>query len=256
MEAIIAQLKGNAFEAVRYKEINTWEELKKLFRTVFGSAHSVSYLQVQLSQMRQNTKESVKEFSIRIEKMAHELTHALTVDKAEVNIIAQTIQAHALSVFIAGISQSIGIILKARNIKIFEEAVLHAMEEEKTTEYFNTAHGYNKSQNNKNKFDKKSIKDKSSIKCHCCERIGHYANECRTSEHKLPNFRNPNSGQSTSTEIKREYSSKFCKYCKKSNHDISECLKLKDKKRLEGRNNEDDKNRSFEEIQSSNAHRS
>ncbi|KAE9522128.1 hypothetical protein AGLY_017472, partial [Aphis glycines] len=69
------------------------------------------------------------------------------------------------------------------------------MEEEKTTKYFSSVHGYKKFQNNKNKFDKKSIKDKSSIKCHRCERLGHYANECRISEHKLPNVRNPNSGQ-------------------------------------------------------------
>jgi len=48
LEAILAQLKGNALEAIRYKEITTWDELKKLFRTIFGLAHSVSYLQVQL----------------------------------------------------------------------------------------------------------------------------------------------------------------------------------------------------------------
>ena len=230
LEAIISQLKGNAFEAIRYKEISTWDELKKLFRTVFGSAHSVSYLQVQLSQMRQSTKETVKEFSIRIEKTAHELTHALTVDKpkVEAGIIAQTVQAHALSVFVAGISQSIGIILKARNIKIFEEAVLHAMEEEKTSDYFSKMHGINTP--DKNKSNLKSTKDKSNIKCHRCDKFGHYANECRTSEHKIPTFRNPNSGQSTSREIKKEYSSKFCKYCKKTNHDISECFKLKNKK--------------------------
>jgi hypothetical protein len=29
LEAILAQLKGNAYEAIRYKEITTWEELKK-----------------------------------------------------------------------------------------------------------------------------------------------------------------------------------------------------------------------------------
>ncbi|CAI6376824.1 unnamed protein product [Macrosiphum euphorbiae] len=168
LEAIITQLKGNAFEAVRYKVITTWDELKNLFKTVFGSAHSVSYLQVQLSQMSQNSKESVKEFSIRIEKTAHELTHALTVDKdpAQVNIIAQTVQAHALSVFIAGVSQSIGIILKALNIQVFEVAVLHAMEEEKSSEYYNNAFGNNKFQNNKNKFDKKKFNDKSAVKCH------------------------------------------------------------------------------------------
>ncbi|XP_050066479.1 zinc finger MYM-type protein 1-like [Aphis gossypii] len=63
----------------------------------------MSYLQVQLSQMRQNAKESVKDFSIRIEKTAHELMNALTVgrDSPDSEIIAQTVRAHSLSVFIA-----------------------------------------------------------------------------------------------------------------------------------------------------------
>jgi len=63
------------------------------------------------------------------------------------------------------------------------------------------------------------------IKCHHCERLGHYANECKTCEHKLSTFRNSNSGQGT--KIKREHLSKFCKYCKKPNHDISKYHKLK-----------------------------
>jgi hypothetical protein len=152
LEAILTQLKSNAFEAVRYKKINTWDELKNLFKTVFGLAYSVSYLQIQLSQIRKNAKESVKEFSIRIEKTAHELMHALTIDReaAETDIIAQTVRAHALSVFIAGVPQAIGIILKLRNIQIVEEAVLSAMEEEKTTEYYGNASGSNKFPNNKN----------------------------------------------------------------------------------------------------------
>lgn len=164
--------------------------------------------------MRQNARESIKEFSIRIEKTAHELTHVLTIGKeqAEINIIAQTVRSHALSVFVAGVPQSNNIILKARNIQNFEEAVLNAIEEEKTTEYYRNVSGFNKTPFNKNEFNKKGFNDKSMIKCHRCEKLGHYANECRTSEHKLPIFRNPNSGQSTSTTIKREYSSKFCKY--------------------------------------------
>jgi len=40
---------------------------------------------------------------------------------------------------------------------IFEEAVLNAMEEKKTTKNYINAFGDNKSQNNKNKFDKKSL---------------------------------------------------------------------------------------------------
>ncbi|KAF0702529.1 Retrovirus-related Pol polyprotein [Aphis craccivora] len=44
LEAILAQLTGKALSAVRYKKITTWDELKKLFKTVFESAYSVSYL--------------------------------------------------------------------------------------------------------------------------------------------------------------------------------------------------------------------
>lgn len=56
LETILTQLKGTAFEAIRYKEITTWDELKKLFKTMSWSPHSVSYLyvyvQVEISQMR------------------------------------------------------------------------------------------------------------------------------------------------------------------------------------------------------------
>jgi len=138
------------------------------------------------------------------------------------------VRANALSVFVAGIPQTIGLLIKARNIQVFEEAVLVAMEEEKIAEFYNNVSGYNKSPTYKNnKFDKKNTRDKSAIKCHRCEKFGHYSNECRTSEHKLATFRNPNNGQSPKTEFKREYSSKFCKYCRKSNHSINECRKLK-----------------------------
>jgi len=118
------------------------------------------------------------------------------------------------------------------------------MEEKKTTDNYESAIGNNKSQNNKNKFDKKCFKDKSTIKCDVCERLGHYANEYRTSEYKLPTFRNPNSGQGTSTEIKREYLSTFYKYCKTPNHDISECRKFKynEKMKFEERFKESNQN--------------
>lgn len=101
LKAIIAQMSGKAAEAVRYREITTWDELKAHFRTIFGTAHSITYLQMQLSSMRQNENESVKQFSTRIEQTYHELTHALTANKTpnESAIIASTIQAHALSIF-------------------------------------------------------------------------------------------------------------------------------------------------------------
>jgi len=122
-----------------------------------------------------------------------------------------------------------------RNIKKnFEEAVLIAMEEER---FFRPADANNK-KNDKNKFKSnfknnnfvktgdKPSKDRSTIKCYRCDKMGHYANECRTPEQYI----------TKKPEIKKEYSRqvKFCKYCKLKNHDMSECRKLKIKNKPRG----------------------
>lgn len=188
LDAVLTQLKGKAFDAVRYREITSWEELKAHLRTIFGTSHSVQYLQAQLSSMRQSPKEMIKDFAQRIEKTYHELTHALTIGKnnTEAKVIAQTVQSHALSVFISGVSQTIQILLLARNITSFEETVLIGMEQEKT---FGTGGEASKiyERNNKNhakeKFNKTGEKiDKSKIKCYRCDKMSHYANECKTPE--------------------------------------------------------------------------
>lgn len=84
----------------------------------------------------------------------------------------------------------------------------------------------------------------------------HYANKFRTSAHELSNFRNPISTRKTNVKIKKEYSSKFCKYCKKTNHDISKCRKriFSEKRKIE-QNNEassfnNNNSRTIEDIKS------
>lgn len=144
-----------------------------------------------MSLIKQFDKESIQEYANRVEKTYHDLTYALIVGKSpiETKIIAQTIQSQALSIFISGIHYSIRIILKASKPATFEEAVFIALEEEKSnerTEYRNN--------NNRNRsFNKNNNSNKNqNVKCHRCNRFGHYSNECRTSEYKLNNFRNSN----------------------------------------------------------------
>ena len=251
LKAIITQLTGAAYEAVRYHEISTWEALKTQLRTTFGTAHSIPYLQIELSSMKQRDRESIKEFANRVEKTSHELTHALTLDKLpiEAGIIAKTIRAHALSVFVSGIPYNIRLIVKARNVPTFEEAVLIAVEEEKSFE--KPERNWDRNKFDRNKFDKNK-NNKKNIKCHRCSKFGHYSNECRTSMNI--NFRNPNFNQETRPEVKREYSGshiKFCHYCKKNNHTISECRKLKfkeEKKKELGESSGTQNNRTVSEI--------
>lgn len=85
---IITQLSGKAFFfflAIRYRTLEDCLELKNHLRT----------------SIFQRKDEKIQEFAGRIEKMYHELTHALTVGKtaAEAAIIAQTVQRQALSIF-------------------------------------------------------------------------------------------------------------------------------------------------------------
>ncbi|KAF0769129.1 Retrovirus-related Pol polyprotein [Aphis craccivora] len=118
-----------------------------------------------------------------------DLSHALTVSSKSKNN-TQTVQSLALSVFMSNISQAIQIILLARNINSFEEAVVVLIDMEQEKRKFN-------------KTGDKPNKDKSTIKCFRCDKIGHYANECRLGQVK------------------------FCKCCKLKNHYISECRQLK-----------------------------
>ncbi|KAF0692043.1 Retrovirus-related Pol polyprotein, partial [Aphis craccivora] len=158
LDVVLTQLKRKAFDAVH-------------LRTIFSTSNSVQYLQAQLSSMRQSPKEMIKDFAQRIEKTYHEFTHALTVGKnnTEAN---------------------------------FEEAILIGIEQEKT---FGTGGEASKiyERNNKNhskeKFNKTGEKiDKSKIKCYRCDKMGHYANECRTPEQAEQYI-------TKKTDVKKEY---------------------------------------------------
>jgi len=87
--------------------------------------------------------------------------------------------------------------------------------------------------------------------------MGHYANECRTSAHKIPNYRNPTYDRNSKPEVKQEYTGniKVCKYCKKPNHHKSECRKRiynEQKKKQGNGSNETQGNQSIDEYKSNN----
>jgi len=76
---IVSKLKGDAYQAVRYRNFTDWTELKTHLRTVFGAPHSINYLQSQLSNIKQRSYEDVRSFAGRTERCYHELVGALTI---------------------------------------------------------------------------------------------------------------------------------------------------------------------------------
>lgn len=223
LDAIKADLEGKALEAIQYKNISTWDDLKKVLSNSFATTHSTTYLRMKLNSKK--ATEPVQQFADRILKTARKLTRALTIDESDnndKNAVARTFQKTAINVFTSGVSPSVDSILKAHIITRFEEAVIIVLEEEEERSP-QAPSGSTSNRSNKNRHNKN--RDNSS-KCRRCDRPGHFAHECRTSCHILPNFRqNPTSNSNTNVQVKKEHCSKFCKYCKKSNHDISECKK-------------------------------
>ena len=132
--------------------------------------------------------------------------------------ISDVIKTQALGIFISGVISPIRTILKAKSVRTLEEAVNVALEEEKAFENDQASRNFNKKtpryyNNNHNNND--------NWRSHA---YNPQYNNNGTS-------RNNNSYRSTenNTNIKREFNNVrlICAYCKKPNHHISECRKLK-----------------------------
>jgi hypothetical protein len=178
--------------------------------------------------MKQRPNLSMSSFSTRIEEFYHQLTTALSVGKtpAEAITIASTVQFNALGVLMEGINPSIRLILEARDIQSYDQALRIAIEKEKVCD--KNENWKNKNSNNFNKGTNNYYNhrnNKANIKCHKCNRFGHYERECRTNVPQSSGIRNPTNNRA---EVKTDYvrnNVKFCKCCKRPNHDISECCK-------------------------------
>jgi len=131
-EAILAQLSGDAFKAVRYREFTEWESLKRHLRTIFGSKHSINHLQITLSNMKQQFNEDVRSLAARIEQGYHELVGALTVKQnaGSAAAVAISTKTGALAAFVNGAQPAIRSLLRVRNVEFLEQAITVAIEEE------------------------------------------------------------------------------------------------------------------------------
>lgn len=116
----------------------------------------------------------------------------------------------ALNTFLLGLSSPIATILRCRNPATFNEAVQHAIAEEKL---------YN--------LTKTSSSLKPSKQCAICSKFGHTTSEC------FKNKRNANSSQQRAFNVNPDPNisippgPKQCRYCKNLGHTIDECRKLK-----------------------------
>jgi len=219
---IISQLEGKAQVACSLKTFDNWLELKAFLKQHFSEKKHSSHLLSDLQNCKQNLpSESVVQFSLRIESCLTRLlsdVHFSCDKKEELVGRVAGIEDLALNTFLMGLNPSFSHIVRCRNPKTLNEAVNHAIEEEKL---FNLSKSNSKSQK----------------LCSTCNKQGHLSSECFKNKNKSlrtynTNFSNSNKSQNRfpiQQQFPRNQNNNFthksCAYCKNPGHMISECRK-------------------------------
>ncbi|XP_075978371.1 uncharacterized protein LOC142978033 [Anticarsia gemmatalis] len=219
---IISQLEGKAQVACSLKTFSKWSELKDFLKQNFSEKKHSSHLLSDLQNCKQNLpSETVTQFSLRIESCLTRLladVHFSCDKKDELVGRVAGIEDLALNTFLMGLNPSFSHIVRCRNPKTLNEAVTHAIEEEKL-------------------FNATKLSSKSPKTCSTCNKQGHLSSECYRNKNKNvksydTNFSNSNLSnqnrfpmQIQSSQIPNNFPRKSCAYCKRPGHLITECRK-------------------------------
>jgi len=79
--AITANLTAKAAQVVRFKKIDTWEELKTTLKNCFEPQHTSTHLLLELTTTRQKYDEEISTFYDWLEKIFHVTLNVQTKDK-------------------------------------------------------------------------------------------------------------------------------------------------------------------------------
>lgn len=223
---IISQLEGKAQAACCLKTFTTWSEVKLFLRSTFGEKKHSTHLLVDLQNCKQLHNEDVTKYSLKIEYILTKIQsdiHYNCKDEKELPGRIAAMEELALNTFILGLDRSVSNIVRCRNPSTLNEAVQHAIEEEKL---FNLS---------------KSSSSKTYKQCSICNKTGHYSSECylkntkhakstsyvQRSYHVPPNSNFTNPKPTNSNYHNSTYSNfiKTCNYCKNKGHTIEQCRK-------------------------------
>lgn len=203
---ILARLQGKAQVACSNKVFEDFNELKCFLKQNFGERKHYNHLLIDLQSCKQQSNETVSQFSLRIEScltdLQSEIHNSDTLKRDLSGRIAMT-EDLALHTFCLGLHPQISNNVRCRSPKNLNDAINIALEEEKIQ---NLLHKTSKSNN----FSKK---------CRVCGKLGHTEHECYSKKQNTNSHR-------VFHEAKPQ-NSIFCRYCKKNGHDISECRRRK-----------------------------
>jgi hypothetical protein len=208
LKGIQVRLTGKARQAVKFKTINSWNELKDTLKSALEPQRTTTYLFSELYSIKQKSGEDIISYANRVEQLQTLILKQETDGKTwevaqalEASIKKQTIQ-----VFVEGLGP-LKDFIKARNPPNLDKAIQAAREEERVrTSNEETKKLYGPSQQAAYK----------KPTCFNCGKIGHTAKDCKSGTTKT----HPKSIPST-TSVKNI----SCLYCKKPGHMLKDCRK-------------------------------
>jgi len=217
LQGIIIRLTGKARAAVKFRSIQSWGELKETLKTSLEPQRTTTHLYLELYSSKQKSEEDVMAYSTRIESLQTLILEQETSGKsAEVaTALENSLKAQTIQVFIEGLGK-LKDFIKARNPPTLEKAIQAAREEERVRRSLAESKRFYEGNG-------KSGTKKPSTPCFHCNKMGHWARDCRTQIHTTRS----STGASTSTAPRASVSTITCRYCKKPGHTKEECRKLK-----------------------------
>lgn len=203
---ILSQLEGKAQLACSLKIFDDWDDLKRFLKSTFGEKKHSTHLLLDLQNCKQKSDETVTQYALRVEtcltRIQADIHNSCTNRLLLLGKIA-AMEELALNTFMLGLNYNLSNIVRCRNPEDLNDAITHAVEEEKI-------------------FKLNRVAQKPTKTCSVCHKSGHSSNECyrrkREPFQKTYHVQTPNSnskGQNPSV----------CAYCKNAGHHINECRK-------------------------------
>lgn len=216
------RLKGAAKTLISSRRIETWEAIKNTLKGSFADTRNTASLINSLGKMYQKGNESARQFGGRISEQIAIINQQLALENngdevlhAKQNLIAE----QGLKTFLAGLTDPLSQILRARQPTDMADAISFIIEEENINQMRRSQDQLRNNpqinQNNQRKFNNPFNQPRNnpfnnnqrfqppSKFCNYCKKPGHLINECRSRnfnnqriphQNNTPNF-NPNFNQ-------------------------------------------------------------
>lgn len=132
------KIRGSAFEAIKWKTFNYWEDLKKFLIKKYKKPKSLFEYEDELITAKQNLNEQVEEYSDRIRMLVEDIKSNVKSDSSlssfEQQAILKRYYILARKSFIHGLHSDLRILVRIQHPENFETAIQLALAEEKENE--------------------------------------------------------------------------------------------------------------------------